>query len=238
MSMLKLSALPLAAFMGAAIWGAAAMVPFAPGPDEDMFWIPVSLALTSAAIASVAAILQDMFLFGLKRWRGFSKAYPSLCSELVPFVLFPIGLTLSGAAAFDPILLSSVLLLIGLSFGETLTSAAYYRARAMPTALVVFVECSALVFAAYMYRKGVLTNVSVTSRSWFATSVASMGLLSFLVGRYWTNLLRDSEVKFSPLLKRLLVTFIAEGSTTEWSQWRLKQRTKKRKLPQNRSKSA
>ena len=34
MSMLKLSALPLAAFMGAAIWGAAAMVPFAPGPDE------------------------------------------------------------------------------------------------------------------------------------------------------------------------------------------------------------
>lgn len=35
MSMLKLSALPLAAFMGAAIWGAAAMVPFAPGPDED-----------------------------------------------------------------------------------------------------------------------------------------------------------------------------------------------------------
>ena len=37
MSMLKLSALPLAAFMGAAIWGAAAMVPFAPGPDEDGF---------------------------------------------------------------------------------------------------------------------------------------------------------------------------------------------------------
>gem|GEM_PF-2901560 len=47
MSMLKLSALPLAAFMGAAIWGAAAMVPFAPGPDED--WSYQDLVDTWAA---------------------------------------------------------------------------------------------------------------------------------------------------------------------------------------------
>lgn len=235
--MWKLVVAPLGAFLVAAIWGSLAMVPFAPAPEEMMFWIPVSIALTSAAVALVVAMLKDIIMLAAKRWTLFVKFYPTLCLELLPFLLSPIGLSLARIVEFAPAMLGAALLLIGLSFVETLLAAAHYKARAMPTALVISMQCTALVFSAYMYQKGVPTNDSVISRSWFESSVTVMAVFSFMVARYWANLLRDSEVGFSPFLKWILVTFIAEGSTSEWSRWRLKQRTKRRKSSALRSSS-
>ncbi len=235
--MWKPAAVPLGAFLAAAIWGAAAMVAFAPRPEEMMFWIPVSIALTSAAAALVVAMLQDIILVAVRRWTLFVKFYPTFCLELLPFIFLPILLSQVGIAEFAPAMMSASLLLIGASFAEALFAAAHHRARAMPTAVVISMQCAALVFAAYMYKKGIQPNVGGVSWSWFVSSVITMSLFSFLVGRYWANLLRDVEVKFSPLLKWALVTFIAEGPTSEWSQWRLRQRIKKRKSPALRSKS-
>ena len=50
-------------------------------------------------------------------------------------------------------MLSAALLLIGFSFAETLFAAALHRARATPTAVVISMQCAALVFAVYMYKK-------------------------------------------------------------------------------------
>ena len=234
--MWKPAALPIGAFLATAIWGAAAMVPFAPASEEMMFWIPVSIALTSAAAALVVAMMQDIILVAVKRWPLFVKFYPTLCLEPLPFAFLPIVLSLAGIAEFGPAMLSAALLLIGFSFAETLFAAALHRARATPTAVVISMQCAALVFAVYMYKKGIQANVSDISWPWFASSVTAMSLFSFLVGRYWANLLRDAEVGFSPLLKWVLVTFIAEGSTSEWSRWRLKQPIKQRRPPGLRSK--
>ncbi|WP_156455937.1 hypothetical protein [Stenotrophomonas sp. KCTC 12332] len=124
MTMWKPAALPIGAFLAAAIWGAAAMVPFAPASEEMMFWIPVSIALTSAAAALVVAMMQDIILVAVKRWPLFVKFYPTLCLEPLPFAFLPIVLSLAGIAEFGPAMLSAALLLIGFSFAETLFAAA------------------------------------------------------------------------------------------------------------------
>lgn len=207
---------PIVSFLAMAIWGVVAMEPFAPEPEEWMLWIPVCITLSSMAAMSVATLLQDMFALVRKSWRQFLRRYPSFCLEALallaaPFILYTQQ---SGSQLLRPALTAS-LCLIFLSAIETFYTSVVFRVRALPTSLVILAHCGAGIFATYMFTKG-LKVTSHISHLWFFGSVIISGVLSFLIARFWTNLLRGAAVGYSPVVERIITIFTAEPSTTKW----------------------
>ncbi|MEN1993359.1 hypothetical protein [Stenotrophomonas bentonitica] len=203
-------------FLAMATWGVVAMEPFAPGPEERMLWIPACITLSSMAAMTVASLIQDMFALARRSWGQFLRRYPSVCLEALvllaaPFLLYTQQ---SGCQLLCPALTASLLLIL-LSAVETLSTSVVFRVRTSPTSLIMLAHSGAGMFATYMFTKG-LKVTSPIIHFWFFGSVLMSGVLSFLIARFWTNLLRGATVGYSTVVERIIRTFSAEPSAAQW----------------------
>ncbi|CAM4430535.1 hypothetical protein STLA111740_18675 [Stenotrophomonas lactitubi] len=213
MRKLNLLALPVCTFLSFALWGFAALVPFAPKLHEGILWVPLCIMLASFSTALVSIAIQD-------RVSRLSVAVSSLatlrCSWCLPILMLTaicISVVLiTGARQLDYIILFASLALVAASAVLVLFEYWFYQARVLPTAWVIALHCGSIALSVFLHGRSLLHNLSIASSSWFVAAILILSLSVIIVGRYWSGLLRDPAARFSPYLSRLLKLLTLTGA--------------------------